>query len=106
MSLTKDDVIRIRKAGFKTNSFLVSNRGQNFLKNNGGRCFFLSNNGCSIYKIRPEGCRVYPLIYDIKNNTTLLDNLCPHLEEYKVEKSDIDNLKNIYARVYGIDLKL
>jgi Fe-S-cluster containining protein len=95
MNLTEDDILRIRKAGFKISNFLDRRKGLDYLKNIDGKCFFLGVNGCNIYQIRPEGCRIYPLIFDVKKGVTILDALCPYNMEFIVEREDIEKLKNI-----------
>ena len=100
MNLTREDIIRIEDAGYKTKDFVVTKKGENYLKNFNRQCFFLTNSGCSIHHLKPEGCRLYPLVYDEENNSIFLDPLCPHKSEFKIGKQDIKNMLKILKKLY------
>jgi Fe-S-cluster containining protein len=100
MNLTRDDISRIEDAGYKTTDFVVFREGESYLRNVNGRCFFLTNSGCSIYYLKPEGCCLYPLVYDEKNNSIYKDPFCPHKEEFKTEKRDIQKMFKILKKLY------
>jgi len=99
MPLTKKDVVRIRKKGYKTDEFTYEKDGELHLRNRMKKCFFLKEGRCSIYEDRPEGCRIYPLIYDSDSRKFITDELCPHRSEFKVEEGDKDRLKSLLRRV-------
>lgn len=80
MILTKEDLERIQKAGYKKEEFCLPRSetdGYWQLKNIEKKCFFLNNDGkCTIYSIRPVGCRVYPLVYEPSEDDILIDEDC------------------------------
>ncbi|MHA1686019.1 MAG: YkgJ family cysteine cluster protein [Candidatus Heimdallarchaeaceae archaeon] len=92
MPLTQDDVARIVSLGYDIKDFARKLNGLFVLKNINGHCFFLKNNKCSIYNFRPLGCKLYPLVYDVNNNTVKIDPDCPHNEEF-----------NLYELEYAFD---
>ena len=100
MNLTKDDISRIEDAGYKSLDFVLTKEGESFLSNVNGRCYFLTNSGCSIYHLKPKGCCLYPLVYDEENNSVFLDPLCPHKEEFKIEKRDIQKMLKTMKKLY------
>ena len=85
MPLTREDVNRIKKLGFKLKDFTCWRNNVLTLKNVNGRCIFLDveTGKCKIYEHRPLGCRLYPLIYDTDNGEVLVDKYCPKSEEVK-----------------------
>lgn len=100
MNLTKDDISRIKGAGYKTSDFVVNREGESFLRNVKGQCFFLTNSGCNIHHLKPEGCRLYPLVYDEENNSVYLDPLCQHRDKFKIEQRDIQKMFKTLKKIY------
>jgi len=47
---------------------------------------------CKIYEYRPLGCRLYPLIYDPKTDSVIVNEECPQASQ--ISKEDIKNMKN------------
>lgn len=92
MQLTRPDINRIIKLGYKLNDFAVRFAQGWRLRNLSGKCFFLEGNMCKIYKFRPYGCRLYPLVYDPSEGKIKLDDLCPHKIEFRVRKENINSL--------------
>lgn len=92
MPLTKLDICRIVRLGYRLGDFAVKAPHGWRLRNISGKCFFLEGNFCRIYKFRPYGCRLYPLIYDLNERKVKLDELCPHRIEFNVRKENIDSL--------------
>ena len=70
--LSKKDIQRIEKLGFKKEYFVEKDfRNINYMKEGNEKCIFLKRNkkaGCKIYKARPDICRLYP--------TKLMNNDC------------------------------
>jgi Fe-S-cluster containining protein len=99
MPLTKDDLKRIEKLGFKWIDFTVEAEGETRLKNRGKICFFLKDGKCMIYENRPEGCRIYPLVYDVDSHKFIYDHVCPHSTEFKATRDDKDRLKRLIHRL-------
>jgi Fe-S-cluster containining protein len=95
MPLTKLDINRIMKLGYKISDFAVKSDIGWRLKNVDGRCFFLEGGKCKIYRFRPCGCRFYPLIYCWDKHKIILDDLCPHKMEFKIRGEDVKALLNI-----------
>jgi len=92
MSLTREDVERITASGNVDHYYEDTME----LRNVGGRCFFLSSEGrCTIYDIRPFGCRLYPLIMSLPSMVPILDEECPHREEFRIEPEDIMELRKL-----------
>lgn len=92
MYLTSVDINRIVKLGYKMRSFAEKVRDGWRLKNVNGKCFFLEGKRCKIYKYRPYGCRLYPLIYNWDKHKAILDDLCPHKEEFNFQMGDVRKL--------------
>lgn len=92
MLLTKIDVNRIIKLGYKLSKFTVRSAQGWKLRNVDGKCFFLVENKCKIYRFRPYGCRLYPLVYDPSKGKIRLDEHCPYRMEFKIRKENINSL--------------
>ena len=92
MPLSRIDVERISRQGYRFKDFVVKRRKERYLKNSNGRCFFLGDEGCKIYPFRPEGCRLYPLVYNENYRKVVVHDLCPYGHEFKVSRDDIENL--------------
>ncbi len=78
MLLSKADILRLRKKGFATTSFVrYDKNGYAFLRNREGCCVFFDENVgcCRVYLFRPGGCRVYPVIFD-EEKGIVIDSLC------------------------------
>jgi len=99
MPLTKADIDRIEKLGFKRADFTVETEEEIRLRNRKKICIFLENNKCSIYVSRPEGCRIYPLVYDVDIHKFVYDRVCPHHEEFKPMREDKERLKRLIRRL-------
>lgn len=79
MLLSKKDIDRLEKKGFKTKYFSrQNNEGYIVLKNRKGHCIFFDaeQKKCKIYEDRPLGCRLYPIIFDDRKGI-IADTLCP-----------------------------
>ena len=79
MLLSKKDIDRLEKKGFKTKYFSrQNNEGYIVLKNRKGHCIFFDpeQKKCNIYEDRPLGCRLYPIIFDDMKGI-IVDTLCP-----------------------------
>jgi len=95
MPLSRFDIKRILKMGYRLKDFAIKTAEGWQLKNRSGRCVFLGEEGCEIYPHRPEGCRLYPLVYDEALGTAVLDDLCSYKDEFKVSSRDIERLFNL-----------
>jgi Fe-S-cluster containining protein len=78
MPLTRRDIERIERLGYRRWEFSVENDGKLKLRNINGHCYFLNpkNMKCKIYRDRPEGCRIYPVVY-IEGGYVGVDDECP-----------------------------
>lgn len=92
MLLTRLDMYRIVKMGYKIRDFAKRDLDYWRLKNINGKCFFLEGDLCRIYRYRPYGCRLYPLVFDLNKHRALLDNYCPYRWEFKVCGRDVRKL--------------
>jgi len=92
MPLTRFDIERISKQGYRIKDFVVKRKRERRLKNRDGRCVFLGDDGCIIYSFRPEGCRLYPLVYDEDDGKGVIHDFCPYGREFKVSGDDLENL--------------
>ena len=99
MPLSNPDLKRILKLGYRLEYFAVKTKEGWRLKNNSGRCTFLLEEGCGIYPHRPEGCRLYPLVYDENVKKAVIDSLCLYGYEFKVQKNDVERLKNLIEKL-------
>jgi len=100
MPLSRIDIKRISRQGYKLKDFVVKRKRERRLKNSNGRCVFLGDNGCKIYSFRPEGCRLYPLVYNENNGKVVIHDLCPYGHEFKVGRDDIENLHVLFKKLY------
>ena len=100
MPLSRIDIKRISRQGYKLKDFVVKRKRERRLKNSNGRCVFLGDNGCKIYSFRPEGCRLYPLVYNENNGKAVVHDLCPYGHEFKVSRDDIENLHVLFKKLY------
>jgi len=99
MPLSNLDLNRILKLGYRIEYFAMKTKEEWRLKNNSGRCVFLSEEGCGIYSHRPEGCCLYPLVYDENLKRGVIDHLCPHGYEFKLQKNDVVRLRNLIKKL-------
>ncbi len=77
MQLSKADVKRIEKLGFKVDDFSEVKDGVRVLRNVDGKCFFLKEGKCSIYDSRPLGCKLYPVVWDVERRKAVVHDFCP-----------------------------
>ena len=99
MPLSRFDIERISRQGYRFKDFVVKRKRERRLKNRNGRCVFLGDNGCIIYSFRPEGCRLYPLVYNEKYRKVVVHGLCPYGHEFKVSRDDIENLYAFFKKL-------
>jgi len=99
MPLTRFDIERISKQGYRIKDFVVKRKRERQLKNHNGRCVFLGDDGCIIYSFRPEGCRLYPLIYNEDDGKGFIHDFCPYGQEFKVSKDDIEKLSVLIKKL-------
>jgi len=100
MPLSRFDIARISRQGYRYKDFVVKRGKERYLKNNNGRCVFLGDSGCIIYPFRPEGCRLYPLVYDEDYGKAVVHDYCPYGNEFKVSGDDIENLLVLLKKIY------
>jgi len=82
IEMKKDDVERIKKAGFK--DFFVKEGREYWFKRKNGRCVFQKENGpCSIYGVRADICRNFPFfrIFGVEYCRDV--SFCPAIEDLK-----------------------
>ncbi|MCW3988790.1 MAG: YkgJ family cysteine cluster protein [Candidatus Bathyarchaeota archaeon] len=99
MPLSRFDIERISRQGYRFKDFVVKRKRERRLKNRNGRCVFLGDNGCIIYSFRPEGCRLYPLVYNENNGKVVVHGSCPYGHEFKVSREDIENLHVLFKKL-------
>jgi Fe-S-cluster containining protein len=99
MPLTRVDMRRITRKGFRLSDFAVKVGAEWRLRNSSGHCFFLSGDMCMIYSHRPEGCRLYPLVYNEDMGKSTMDDLCPHGMEFETDKEDVASLIRLIRRL-------
>ena len=99
MPLSRIDIERITRQGYRFKDFVVKRKRERRLKNFNGRCVFLGDNGCMIYSFRPEGCRLYPLVYNENNRKFAIHDLCPYGHEFRVSVDDIENLHVFFKKL-------
>ncbi len=88
MMLTRKDIERLEKLGFKREEFCIKNGNFLKLRNIKGLCFFLDPEKglCTVYKNRPEGCRLYPIVFDLLRRKCVLDKTCPYRDMVSEEE--------------------
>jgi len=99
MLLSNDDIKRISKIGFNPEFFVVEKNGWLHLKNRNGRCVFHDGTKCLIYENRPKGCRLYPVIFDMDRKCAVLDNDCPHKDEFSISDKKVKKLSEIILKI-------
>ena len=92
MPLSRIDIERISRQGYRFKDFVVKRKRERHLKNRKGRCVFLGDKGCKIYSFRPEGCRLYPMVYNENYRKVVIHGLCPYGHEFQVSGEDKENL--------------
>jgi Fe-S-cluster containining protein len=103
MPLTREDIERIEKLGFKREYFVrIGRDGVPSLRNKeNGLCVFHDGNKCVIYDHRPEGCRLYPLVWSPSLNRATLDVYCPYRYEFSFSREHVERLERLVTKVYG-----
>ncbi len=102
MQLSKHDIRRIEKLGYKVDEFSEIKDGVRVLKNVNGKCFFLRNGKCSIYEFRPFGCKLYPIVWDVERKRAVVHDFCPlansvsKLTLKKVERALKKHIQSIF----------
>ncbi len=76
MELTREDIERLEKLGYRREEFAVCEDGVCRLRNVDGRCYFLGEDGCRVYEYRPLGCRIYPAVC-VEGEGIAIDSYCP-----------------------------
>lgn len=100
MLLLDEDVHRITGLGYETEFFAIESKGFKILKNSKyGRCVFHDGTQCTIYNDRPKGCTIYPIIFDEDSMSAVRDNLCPHMDEFSLNKKTRLELSKVYTRL-------
>ena len=109
MLLTKKDIKRIEQVTSVTPTEFAKRNENGFLMlrnkqiSKGSQCFFLDNNGlCSIYEIRPIGCKFYPIIWDFEQHRAILDDYCPHHDNFALNLSSVsEDLEDFIFKLFG-----
>ena len=111
MPLTAVEASRlVRRTGMNEDQFcFVDEDGIRRLLNNDETkaCVFLGTDSadkyapgvCSVYESRPFGCKSYPIILN-KKDAAILDELCPHTEEFD------DPIENDAILLHNLEEKL
>ena len=99
MPLLNKDIEQIKRIGYEYDFFVVSKFGWLQLKNRDGKCVFNDDKQCLIYDERPEGCKSYPIIYDDDADCATLDEECPHIDEFKISKTDTVKLRALIRKL-------
>ncbi len=99
MPLSRSDIERISRQGYRFKDFVLKRKRERFLRNSMGRCVFLGEDSCKIYSFRPEGCRLYPLVYNEHNGKAVVHDLCPYGHEFKVGGEDRANLVVFFKKL-------
>ena len=108
MILTKEDIKRIEKNGFKKEDFSIKNNEYINLKNINNKCFFHDGKKCIIYPIRPVGCKLYPIIYDVETQSAIIDKECPYHDYFSISQDKrmlLHETIDIIKKECDIDLK-
>ena len=99
MPLLKKDIEQIKRLEMKHDHFVINKDGWLHLKNYDGKCVFNDGNQCVVYEKRPEGCKLYPIIYDEEKNCAILDEDCPHGNEFRISKIELTKLRSLIIRL-------
>lgn len=109
MLLGPGDVARISALGHDIEAVSApsdDHPGLRVLKNVNGACSFLTSEGesyrCSIYEARPDGCGFYPMIYDVDDDTIVIDDeFCPHAGSFEVDPARAAAMRR-YLEAIGV----
>ena len=99
MPLSRSDIERISRQGYRFKDFVVKRKRERFLKNSNGRCVFLGEDGCIIYAFRPKGCWFYPLVYNENNGKAVVHDLCPYGHVFRFSEEDRENLAAFFKKL-------
>ena len=99
MPLSRSDIKRILRIGYRLKDFAIKTPEGWQLKNHFNKCVFLGKDGCKIYPYRPEGCRLYPLVYDENLGIVKFDDICPYNDEFKMTKRDVQRLSDLLLKL-------
>ncbi len=108
MELSKSDIERITRLGYKLEDFAVRGAdGRYRLKNVNGRCVFLGEDGrCKIYEHRPLGCRLYPVVC-VEGEGLGVDSECPLsrmvLGLLRRDGRLVEEIASVVAREFGVE---
>jgi len=105
MLLSKRDIERLERRGFKREEFAVKlPNGLYQLRNTNGKCYFLKDGLCSVYDDRPEGCRYYPIVLSKDGKKCIRDDFCPN--SHTVSKRELEEacpkLKRLYREIFQL----
>ncbi len=92
MLLTTRDIHRIQQHGYSIEHFVYRRNHWLELKNKNDLCIFHNGNICTIYNYRPNGCSLYPLTYNKKTNSPMIDSECPYAAHFSFQEADIKKL--------------
>jgi len=82
MELSKSDLERLEKAGYRREEFSVKGKDHiTRLRNIDRRCYFYNNvdKRYRVYENRPLEYYLYPVVYSV-NNGIIIDDFCPMSE--------------------------
>jgi Fe-S-cluster containining protein len=96
MTLTEQDVARLRCAGFD-DFYRLNLDGDLELVNRDGRCVFHDGERCRVYPLRPEGCHLYPLVLDLDDDRVVRDPFCPYRAEFPMSTESKQRLRRSVA---------
>ncbi|MBM3292677.1 YkgJ family cysteine cluster protein [Candidatus Bathyarchaeota archaeon] len=99
MPLSRSDVERLLKKGYKFQDFAIRENKETRLKNVNGYCYFLHNGRCVVYSIRPEGCKLYPLVFNEEKDEFVFDELCPYHNDFIVSKKNVNDLMKLILKL-------
>lgn len=111
MELSKSDVERLVKKGYKREEFtVVCEDGLTRLRNVAKHCYFYAptEKRCRIYQHRPQGCRLYPVVYSIEQGAAI-DTLCPmrktiSRKEFNEKSKSLTKLVKTIEQETGIEI--
>lgn len=98
MLLSRRDILRLRRLGYRPGEFTVSGpQGFVMLRNRDGWCYFYDREAakCRVYEHRPVGCSTYPVAYSTDEGL-VVDRLCP--EHASISQSELEAKGRIVVR--------
>jgi Fe-S-cluster containining protein len=90
--LLQEDIDRITSLGYYDVYFATDYQGAKFMRKLNGKCIFYQQNKCEIENWRPKRCKFYPLTYDEKTKSVLVQDFCKYRSEFEINQTEFKHM--------------